>query len=80
MADFVDWAIHFEQEELKMQKGGNYLLEKAIGDCNYESDDSDSLSEQGEEEEEEETSKGTKKKKKIQTKFSTIIYAHAGIL
>jgi hypothetical protein len=70
MGDFIDWAIHFEQNELKMQKGGNYLLDKIVGECNYESS--------SEEEDEELKPEEITKKKRVQTTFPNIIYSHAG--
>jgi hypothetical protein len=79
MGDFVDWAIHFEQNELKMQKGGNYLLDKIVDECNYESNSSEGENEEEEQEEiNEQQNVKTTKKKRVQTTFPSIIYSHAG--
>jgi hypothetical protein len=78
MSSFVDWAINFEQRELKMQKGGDYISNQVHGDIPDEEEYSSDESEEDEKiDENESICKGKKKK---QTSFDSVIYAHAGYL
>lgn len=76
MGSFVDWAINFEQRELKMQNGGDYLINKITGEV---PDEEEFSSEENEEEEFNDENENTlKQKKKKQTSYASVIYAHAG--